>query len=622
MKKTVSLILVIALMIGMTSIISGCRKIDSGTEAAKLLLANERLDEKILTDGIDLGVPGFGTLTGGEKMAELPKYYSDGRVREADGALFDLNEYSALNQFESFIINIEHEAKRVAEDITFMKNNVGVVDKWVAVGLEGKQMLRVFDTYDVLLVNDYDGYQNVFYRYTDENANNVYEMYSFVNYDDGENGKIKTIFIPGERYEYFFDHSDGFSDYVIIEKSRGYWVLTRFGYGYLEETGEEFSNICTLMINNDLIYNVDLEMRNIDGSDGSVRMLGCNVTDMISGKNMISFSTYDGTSVDDDLAELEKKLNDSAASLPRDVDEVRDAAYHALVYGEQFGETFEWNGYKMSDLANIRGARAELHKQFADADHEVDSVLDFETAILRQSLDRNTEFADLGIANMGTNSYNDGVISLSGISVEVASSDLIEIGENYLLKVALSLCDEKGNPISVNTVPLADADAELVKANGGGLRLEASGDFTVPKNLHEGDYALVVYAATAADGIRVSDMVKVASFSTYDEKLESTAMDIDVKTVSGILHVNYTIKNSISLVMTAAKDSYTAAELERIMTNEILRCGAPFKGAILEYADGSAISSGVALGKGEYRMMCYLNTSDGPAQSYIYLELE
>ena len=59
MKKVLSMVLVIALMLGMTSMLSGCKKVKGGTEAAKLLLANERLDAEILSHDIDLGMGGF-----------------------------------------------------------------------------------------------------------------------------------------------------------------------------------------------------------------------------------------------------------------------------------------------------------------------------------------------------------------------------------------------------------------------------------------------------------------------------------------------------------------------------------------------------------------------------------
>ena len=67
------------------------------------------------------------------------------------------------------------------------------------------------------------------------------------------------------------------------------------------------------------------------------------------------------------------------------------------------------------------------------------------------------------------------------------------------------------------------------------------------------------------------------------------------------------------------KYRFNASEIERLITVEILKKGAPFSGAVLEDADGNAIGEGDNLGAGTYRMMCYLGTDDGLAQSYIYL---
>ena len=129
----------------------------------------------------------------------------------------------------------------------------------------------------------------------------------------------------------------------------------------------------------------------------------------------------------------------------------------------------------------------------------------------------------------------------------------------------------------------------------------------------------MVYAATADEEIRVSEMVKIGSFSTYNEKLESAAMDITVKSVDDALHLIYAIKNSYTVEITSAGKKYTSKEIERLINVEVLRKGAPFSGAVLEYADGSAVGEKSDLGTGTYRMMCYLNTTDGLAQSYIYL---
>ncbi|MBR2025035.1 MAG: hypothetical protein IKA02_04445, partial [Clostridia bacterium] len=56
MKKFISILLILIMIISSSSLLVSCaKKLDSGNEAAKLLLANERLDEKVLTK-IDLGI--------------------------------------------------------------------------------------------------------------------------------------------------------------------------------------------------------------------------------------------------------------------------------------------------------------------------------------------------------------------------------------------------------------------------------------------------------------------------------------------------------------------------------------------------------------------------------------
>ena len=632
--KITSVLLVLSMMIGICSILGSCARVKGGTEAARLLLANERLDENFAISGVEIGIPGYQPLASVEQSVSLPLYYGDSESR-GTGEEDRRDPYTpagdeSLRQFDSFIINIEHEAKWVAEDIAYMKENVGVVDKWVP-HFEGHYMLRVFDTYEVLLNNERAGYKNAYYRYTDENANNIYEMYSFLDYDDGFSGRIKTVFVPGERYEYYFENyrKDGgsmqnraASDYVIIENSRGYWVLTRFSYDGAG-TSDEFCNLTSLMIKDGFIYEIFLRYDFFEGAGGVPQYVSYSISHVDTNRMLVSFGSREiNESGMDVLDYVSEKIDRGSSALPCDKSDLLEAVYHVWQYGSTFTENFVWNGYTLGSIQDIRDARAVLYQEYLDAENEVDSVLDYPTTLISQRLDDDVEFADLGISSMGSNSYSEGVISLSGISAAVGDSDLLESGESYTLKTALSLVDEKGNPISVNTVPLKGSDTASVKYSGSTLNLSVSGDFTVPKNLHQGEYALVVYAATADDGIRVSDMVKVASFSTYDESLESAAMDIRVSTVSGNLRFEYAIKNVIYMTVTATQSYYDAEELEDIIMLEILRCGAPFKDASLEYADGSPIASGEKLARGSYRLMCYLNTTDGLAQSYIYLEVK
>lgn len=708
MKRIVSVILIVALMLGMTSILSGCKKVKGGTEAAKLLLANERLDENLLGSDIDVGLDKPMELAALERMASLDRLYSGGS-QVASAYTWDkfAKSNSTADQFESFIGNTELSAKYAAEDIARMKNRVGIVDKWVNVNFE-KQMLRVYESRDVLIVDGQHDQIDVIYRYTDENANNVYEMYFFIEYDDGGWGKGKSIYIPGERYENYIIQSGGNHDYVIMENTRGYWMCTRFSYlpageinsytsasftpliikdgfcyathvstPYGENTDEldingysigDIASGCELLSLNEnsgsYLFNLPLsavesglvsigadELSYVDGEVKDTNMINTVTTvkgsytldelrtDKVSirgGEVRYDYGDeeYSGwlninTSFDKDEIPLHTAIEEVVAyldtlgiKLRRGASDMAIALDHARLFAEDFGSSFIWNGYDVSTRENMAAAEADLQSDIDAAWAEYLAVKDFETVHIRQRLDSNLDFADMGIVSMGENSYSNGTVTLSGITTQVADTTLFEGGKEYTLKVALSLCDENGNPISVNTLPLSGGENINVAFNGDSVTLTASGSFTVPKNLTEGDYALVVYGASADDGIRVTEMVKVGSFSTYDESLKSEAMDIQVKTVSGTLHVKYTIKNSISISMTATKDSYTAEELERVVMREILKHGAPFPEASLEYKSGEQIPYGEELGRGEYRMMCYLNTSDGLAQSYIYIEVK
>ena len=708
MKKIVSLILLVAMTVGVTSILSGCKiKVKGGTVAAKLLLANERLDENFVGKEIDLGLE--YTFSGdGEKAysSATRQIFGESRVIAASAStpanIYTPDSFYAfedpLDQFEAFVINIEHQAGRVAKSIANMKNNVGIIDKWVGnTGITGEtQLLRVFEKSDMLIAKNTEvDCIDVTYRYTDDDANNVYEMYSFLEYNDGTTGEIRTVFIPDQLYEYNFINSGGSEDYVIVEKSRGYWTFTR--YNYHIDGGEEGLNLTSVSVKDGLGYTtslsfyntvdnvssrsacsvVDMESRtklfNIYKDESGIRNYELTVSPLISGLELIGGDgdrltylktakgefRFDHENTDTDasmffiggrrekhymengyMGTLIFSETEAADSAQKSVDNFANTLVHygldiavnggntsdvmlyALGISETFKDSFEWNGYKMTSLENVRAARDVLKKDFNNAKAEYQEVKDFDTAVGRYKLDWGLGFAKVGAVTMGENSYADGNITLSGINAAIDDTVLFENGKAYTLKVALSLCDGEGNPISVNTVPLSGGASQAASFSGGAITLTASGSFAVPKNLISGDYAVVVYAATADEGIRVSEMVKVGAFSTYNETLESEAMNITVRNVSDTLHFEYKIKNSYTKNMTAEKASYTLSELERVAMIEILKHGAPFSGARLEFANGDEISSDTPLGKGSYRIMCYLATSDGLAQSYLYLNLE
>lgn len=723
MKRIISFLLTICLIFSISSTIFlvGCGKSAAvGTEGAKLLLANERLDESIVGQKINVGV----TAESSEKRGEVLENHSPldkvARLNRGEAQSYTWTDFPAtsesLREYKSFIYNVEEEATRVSEDIADMKNNVGIVDKWVDMGFE-KQMLRVYESRDVLIVlGEYDDI-HVYYRYTNENAKNVYEMYSLMKYDDGTTGDIRTLLIPGERVEYMYNNSNGFTDYFIAENTRGYWLSTRFSYlddkennfkrasfspyivkdglGYgalleiytepvynengqiiddgsntlrntwytvfspdenrelfkiLDEYGRtDFWLYCSA-IKNGLVsvssnnayfndgaymtseldtittqkgtYNIGIDTEKINGfelSNGTVHYdYG---TQEYSG--FLTLSKLENSSLADKTSSLIDALSQMGLTLATDIDTLVLSIEHAKLLSDDFGEAFEWNGYKMNSLANVESARNVLQNDFDKARDEYEAVKDFETTNKRQKISNNLSFAKIEALTTEASSYADGIITINNISALVSDKTLLEEGESYSLQVALSLCDENGNPISVNTVPLFLNGASTVATFlGDSLNVSASGSYVVPKNLSEGKYALVCYVATADEGIRVTELTKIGSFSTEDEALESSAMDINVKLNDTNLYFEYMIKNSISIELSSTNGAVSYDDAKHTIMLEILSKGAPLRGATIESIDGTSIAEGTELILGQYRMKCFLATSDGLAESYVYLTVK
>ena len=568
-------------------------------------------------------------------------------------------------------------------------------------------MLRVYENADMLIIKKYR--HNALYvctRYTNESAKNVYEVFSFYDYGNGDTARMRLIYVPGERYEWASRHSNGFSDYFIAENSRGYWVATRYdvtdfssgfspliikdglGYGgFISMTkGEDNrrsdydgSNVSSISIfdpisNRELFrisssavrgtiglyftaiksgfVSVSTNDAEIDTEDNvySTASLSKLVTvkgeydavDDIDEKGKFFFDSgyvqhyygenfdygniefsvnyEDGKGLSDYILSFGEYVKSLGLELYCDMNTVKNAFFLADEFTKGFGDAFEWNGYKMSSFQNAEKANQVFIDSTDTALDRYEEVKDFPKAERRQRLSSNAKFAEIANLVMGESKYENGKITSSGVAVSIADTSLFEIGLEYTLKLGMALCDSEGNPISVNTVALKSSKESLTKYEGGEIMLSLSGEYEIPKNLSQGEYALVVYASTA-DGIRVSEMEKLAFVEIQEGKLDSSAMDIEIKNAEGNLHATYTIKNVRYITMSATKESYTYNEVRRAIMQEILAYGYPDSEATLQTEDGTEIDVGATLGKGTYRMTAYLNTSDGIAQSYVYLTI-
>ena len=196
MKKTIALLLILALMLGA---LAGCRDKDKdgdsessvsaigGRDAIRLLLASERLDAATLKDSEGIFVSGAAAfdrlyLTADANLprydtvseASVTKYYSSGTGAtgaafspdeshtvsgggrfERDGNVYhwsELGEYSnSYDYFLNLTNNVKSSAMIGADMIDETKRSVRIVDKWVKIDGMNEILLHVEENSETIL---------------------------------------------------------------------------------------------------------------------------------------------------------------------------------------------------------------------------------------------------------------------------------------------------------------------------------------------------------------------------------------------------------------------------------------------------------------------------------------
>lgn len=267
----------------------------SGTDAAKLLLAEERLNAQLLKNDGNIFAEGpkvFSTLeaianknfesvaysashsavitplsastakskaissasilgnTNKDALNIVPvattKYERpDGSSLEIDGNTYkwgNFSEYSnSYDYFLNLTNNIVSSAKSGSELIDYTKKFVRVLDKWVDVG--GTQYyLHVENDMEIIYSRSTD-YQAICKRYKRADGTNVYELYRI----NSEGGQTRVTYIPGEKYEYCY-LLDTFNHNFCAENTKGFWEVadvSKTDWGY---------NVSCMVLKDDICY--------------------------------------------------------------------------------------------------------------------------------------------------------------------------------------------------------------------------------------------------------------------------------------------------------------------------------------------------------------------------------
>ncbi len=266
MKKFFAFLIACVLLI---STMVGCaRQPIVGTEAAKLLLAEERLNASLLQKKGDifengtavmntlaekalanLGVQYVGTdaamtnLSAMINTSTVLKGNYIGRV-EVDGDTFTWRDFEENNNsydyFKSITDSIVSSAKIAGDLIDSIKKNVRVVDKWVRMG-DTEYHLQVDENSETLCERG-DSFVTVCRRYKNLGGEDVYELYR--KQDDVEE---RMTYIPGERYEHtLIMNGDGL--YFVADSTKGYWET------YIVGEAPQHFNVSYFIMKDDICY--------------------------------------------------------------------------------------------------------------------------------------------------------------------------------------------------------------------------------------------------------------------------------------------------------------------------------------------------------------------------------
>lgn len=641
----------------------------SGTELAKILLANERLDSKKLTDDSKL----FTTAGIKDSVSRLNYVV----LSTADTSEYAENS-NMMDYFNSYIVSVNSVAQSTADTIDYVKENIGCTGVWIDYGgLAGETLLDVTENEELLFINA-DVFSFVCRRYTDNNGNEVYEMCQ--TEEDGS--YLYLRFIPDNLYEYSSYLANGQDIHVIAENSRGYWNMFTtytveegrrnvqnlvaaedFAYVYdgcILTEGYVSNNYITFVepsLKCDLIavYEYDMDIKLV-GFDGIVSM-------EVDGDNFItSFTTKNGDviNVGDEIAEgltykygnvnysetpyanldfsgtdvmngatataIIEALADMGVTCKYDLTAVLSGVDASYAIANNFGSYYSWNGYYVKDYAAVDSAISVDKGKYASL------MSSYETALEARKIEitstginyKDYDFAKLTLTGSEAATFENGVVTISGLAGEVAAAAVMMNDESYELRFALARITETDGEYD-SAILLPSESNGSAKYAGTALSLTKSATVTIPDCKQTGDYKLVAYAATS-EGIRVSKMVPVTftdavSYSTVVDGFETSVELND----NGELLVCYTPMNEYEATMPEAT-SYTYDDVYEFLSTEVMKYGYPNTEAKLEVYDaetGEVIeaSSGDTLSGCICKLQYDIPDANGLVIGYVYVQL-
>ena len=215
----------------------------SGIDAIKLLLADERLNGKLIEDGDSIFSGGeealrelasrakenlnvqMLTLSGGSSERLKPSALSSNVVNLGDTSS-EMTEFDELSrnyeEFESTTRVIVDQAERAADMIKFVKNYIRILDTWVEnPAVQGEEVyLHVEENSETIFQRFADSF-TICHRYKNELGEDVYEICTQSSF-----AMIRFTYVAGKKYEMIYRMQDG-ARYqgISANNNKGYWEV-------------------------------------------------------------------------------------------------------------------------------------------------------------------------------------------------------------------------------------------------------------------------------------------------------------------------------------------------------------------------------------------------------------
>lgn len=230
----------------------------TGEDVAKLLLAGERLGDKII-DGDDIFANGIETLRHlAAVAAENGRITFAPQIRlflEANDAGDVYTEFDAISrnyeEFADMTRSIVADAETAASDIDYVKKHVRLLDVWISGGwVEGvRYFLHVDENSETILTDSSYGF-SVCRRYKNEAGDDVYETYFR---SEGDFSRRAT-YIKDKKYEFVIHDGRDRDRYqgISANKDKGYWEIIDFIND--ESWGEDQFSIGFIIMKDDICY--------------------------------------------------------------------------------------------------------------------------------------------------------------------------------------------------------------------------------------------------------------------------------------------------------------------------------------------------------------------------------